>query len=77
MSTGLVIVAGVVARACPLHMWWARRRGRRAACCPPADRTPDAATLEARKRALAAELRRRAEVAGTTASAVPTDRPLG
>jgi hypothetical protein len=34
----LVLVAVL---ACPMHMWWANRQGRRPTCClPPPDPTP-------------------------------------
>ena len=43
MSTTLFVAVAVIATAaCPLHMWWQQRRGRRAICCPPSrTRAPD------------------------------------
>lgn len=55
LLTGLVVVAAL---ACPLHMWWMNRRGKRAACCPPRkdERPMDIAGLRARRDAIEAQL---------------------
>ncbi len=66
MSTALLVLVVAAALACPLHMLWAMRRGKRAACCPPR-RGDDVEALRARQQALAAELTRRARQ-GTPAS---------
>jgi hypothetical protein len=54
---GLVFVAAL---ACPLHMWWAHRRGKQAACCPPrksqASLPEDIDGLRARRREVEAQL---------------------
>ena len=49
----------VVALACPLHMWWANRRGKRALCCPPrraGDPGADLDALRARQREVEARI---------------------
>ena len=60
MSHALLIALVVVAAlACPLHMWWMNRRGKRPLCCPPPrkDDVPvDLETLRARRRDIDAEL---------------------
>ena len=55
LLVGLVVVAAL---ACPLHMWWMHRRGKRAACCPPQrDHAPtDVAALRARRDEIEAQL---------------------
>mgnify|MGYP000129582598 CR=1 FL=1 len=55
LLTGLVVVAAL---ACPLHMWWMNRRGKRAACCPPRkdERPMDIAALRARRDEIEAQL---------------------
>jgi hypothetical protein len=50
VSTAVAIVVAVVALACPLHILWRMRQGRRA-CCSPA-RGDAAAALRARQREL-------------------------
>jgi len=58
VTTALLIVAVAVALACPLHMLWATRRGKQAACCPQRP-TADVEALRARQQALAALIARR------------------
>ena len=55
MSTAVAIVIAAAALACPLHMFWRIRQGRRAACCPPA-RGDAAAALRERQRELGARI---------------------
>jgi hypothetical protein len=54
---GLILVAAL---ACPLHMWWAHRRGKQAVCCPPRKAEPalpdDIESLRARRREVEAQL---------------------
>lgn len=59
MSAWLAIPLLVVgAAACPAHMWWAHRRGRQAACCPPSPNreTPPTEAVHARQQQLARQL---------------------
>jgi cell division protein FtsB len=60
MSTTLLVAAAVVAgAACPLHMWWQQRTGRRAACGMPVRRAAsehDVVALRARQQELAAQI---------------------
>jgi hypothetical protein len=61
MTDWLLVVLGVaVAAICPIHIWWAHRRGSRAACCPPRTVEQPGSELEdvrARQLALSAQLR--------------------
>mgnify|MGYP000607286848 CR=1 FL=1 len=59
MSDVLLVGAVLVtALACPLHMWWMSRRGKQAACCPPAKAShlATAEELRARRREIEAQL---------------------
>lgn len=59
MSEIVLIVAVAAGLACPLHMWWMNRQGKRAACCPPrrqADPGTDAAALHERRAQIEARL---------------------
>jgi len=53
LLTGLVIAAAL---ACPAHMWWMHRRGKRAACCPPGPAPSNGAGLRARQSEIEAQL---------------------
>ena len=64
----LILAAGL---ACPAHMWWAQRRGKRAACCPP-KRQPAPQDLE---ELLARRSRVEAQIAATYVR--PSQRPPG
>ncbi len=54
----LYAVVLIAALACPIHMWWAQRRGRLAACCPPGrdSRPQDLEALRARRAEVEAQL---------------------
>ncbi len=66
--TAVVVIAAAAALACPLHMLWATRRGKRSACCPPRT-SSDLARLRTRQRALGAQIASTAEsVPGREAS---------
>jgi uncharacterized iron-regulated membrane protein len=60
--TGTLVfgLAAIAALACPLHMWWAHRRGRHAACCSRAQahgrRTESLEQLRARRAEVEAQL---------------------
>jgi len=57
MSEGLLTAVVVAAAlACPAHMWWMSRRGKRAACCPPQSPLGNEAELRARRREIDAQL---------------------
>ena len=64
----LILAAGL---ACPIHMWWANRRGHRPACCPPKRQDPpqDLDTLLQRRAQIEARL---AEFAVDAPDAPPT-----
>ncbi len=53
MTTALLVAAVIAALACPLHMLWTMRRGKRAACCPPG-KVSELDGLRERQRALEA-----------------------
>ena len=63
----LVLAAGL---ACPAHMWWAQRRGKRAACCPPKRQPPlqDFDELVARRSRVEAQI---AEIENAATSKSP------
>jgi hypothetical protein len=67
VSSAVAIVVAAIALACPLHMLWRLRHGRRA-CCPPA-RDGAAAGLGERQRALAARVDSLVDSAGRHESA--------
>jgi hypothetical protein len=54
VSRAVAIAVAAVALACPLHMLWRMRQGRRA-CCPPARGGAEAALRE-RQRELGARI---------------------
>lgn len=53
MTTVILAVAAAAGLACPAHMWWRMRRGKRAACCPATAGEDGAAVrLQRRQQAL-------------------------
>lgn len=58
----LIALVALAGAACPLHMWWQHRRGRRATCCVPGqapenDRSVALEAVSARQAELAAQIR--------------------
>lgn len=55
LLTALVLVAAL---ACPVHMWWMNRQGKRPACCPPRKdkQAMDITALRARRQEIDAQL---------------------
>lgn len=57
MNTAIFVALAVAAgAACPLHMWWQRRRGRQAGCCAARHQQPDLEALRARHEQLGARI---------------------
>jgi hypothetical protein len=57
----LIALVALAGAACPLHMWWQHRRGRRATCCVPSqapenDRSLALEAVRARQAELAAQI---------------------
>ena len=67
-TTLLVVVVLAAALACPVHMFWQMRSGKRAACCP-SGRADELRELQGRQRALGGELARRAAEDGAAPDA--------
>ena len=56
MSTAVAIAIAAVALACPAHMLWRMRQGRRACCSPARSDAAAAAALRERQRELGARI---------------------